>query len=262
MFRTRDFLLYLLAVGFLVVAIVYTAGSGIASDSQSWWSQNNFNSEEVAYTAVAPENKNVEPDRNQNLQAMKKKIAQVGIDSNLASVIAAVPDKVEEESEENIIEDNNTPGEILKCAHYSVSSMAWLPQGLKFEVVEGARIVFREANMSASGEGFSQGLGQEIVLQLPLRSIASVSKNCLPQDVVGIALDGSLLRNNENGMYSIFGKETLVGYALDGFPVHGLNDTAKTDVCGGMVEDGQYRYYLSSTREGVIGCFAGEPVSL
>jgi hypothetical protein len=84
----------------------------------------------------------------------------------------------------------------------------------------------------------------------------------LPTDVVGIAQDGSLIRESEMALYGVFGGETLVGYALDGFPIYGSNPGAATDHCGGMMVGGQYRYYLSPERDSVINCFAGVPVTL
>ena len=86
--------------------------------------------------------------------------------------------------------------------------------------------------------------------------------SCLSSDIVGIALDGSLIRNGEHTLYSIFGAETLVGYALDGFPIYGAIGAPVTDNCGGTAMAGEYRYYLSSERTGVIGCFSGESVTL
>jgi hypothetical protein len=64
-----------------------------------------------------------------------------------------------------------------------------------------------------------------VVLQLPL-PFGPQGKTCLSYDVVGVALDGSLIRNNEHSLYQVFGSETLIGYALDGFPIYGLNKSS------------------------------------
>ena len=107
----------------------------------------------------------------------------------------------------------------------------------------------------------STDVSSSTVLQLPINSVQSNTKTCLKTDIVGIALDGSLMRNGEDKIYKIFGGETLLGYALDGFPIYGLN-TEETDSCGGTSVLGAYRYYLSDKRAGLIGCFSGSPIEL
>ena len=84
---------------------------------------------------------------------------------------------------------------------------------------------------------------------------------CLYSDVVGIAQDGSLIRNNEVGLYSVFGSDTLIGYALDGFPIYGKIKESG-DKCGGSVVNGQYRYSLSDQREFILNCFSAPPVRM
>ena len=79
--------------------------------------------------------------------------------------------------------------------------------------------------------------------------------------MVGVALDGSLIRNTEYPVYAIFGSESLIGYALDGFPMYGLS-TDVVDQCGGKSVDGQYGYYLRPDQTVVLDCFFGKPVSL
>jgi hypothetical protein len=99
------------------------------------------------------------------------------------------------------------------------------------------------------------------VLQLPTRTTPSTNPTCLASDVIGIATDGSLIRNNEVGLYGIFGADTLIGYALDGFPIYGAGVGA-VDACGGVVVSGVYRYQIQLKNETIINCFAGTPVSL
>ena len=95
-----------------------------------------------------------------------------------------------------------------------------------------------------------------------LRTWPSGTTSCLPSDVIGIALDGSLIRNNEAALYTVFGGETLIGYALDGFPIYGMTPLLATDRCGGVQIDGNYRYVLQPDRPGLITCFAGAPITL
>ena len=99
------------------------------------------------------------------------------------------------------------------------------------------------------------------VVRVTLPKLATLvsAKNCIPADIVGIALDGSLIRNNEYKVYGVFGEGTLVGYALDGAAIYGQTSSLATDACGGTVIDGVYRYYLSDERDGILGCYSGTP---
>ncbi len=253
MLRTRDFLLFLLTVVFLVVGIIST----IDSNSQHSWYGFDFMGGDHRYDAFLPENKSL--DREERLEIMREKVAKVDIDENLASVVVATisEDDEDKESSNDMGEMN---GEIKKCVNYSNVQPVWSPAGLKFEVVEGARVFYREIPSLTNSTGTLPV--RENVLQLPLRSGSLGVSQCLDHSVVGVALDGSLINNEDYTAYKIFSAETLIGYALDGFPIYGLNASVKTDSCGGVLEGGQYRYYLSDKREGMIGCFAGEPVEL
>src|SRR5690606_28864850 len=122
---------------------------------------------------------------------------------------------------------------------------------------EGARVLYREV----SGD-IDSDISSSTILQLPINSFPSDVKTCLNNDIVGIALEGSLMRNAEDKIYKIFGSETLLGYALDGFPIYGLDDSLVADSGGGASVSGAYRYYLNSSRSGLIGCFSGSPISL
>ena len=102
----------------------------------------------------------------------------------------------------------------------------------------------------------------EVVIQLPLRSVPLGTASCLPTDVVGIAKDGSLIRNSEVTLYAVFGADTLIGYALDGFPIYGARSGVALDECGGTGAIGQYRYYLEAERGYILNCFASEPISI
>lgn len=256
-FLTRDFALFLLTVAFLVVGITATVHQDLVS-------KNNFasvatsveGSPDVVYEAVLPQSENdARPSR---LASLREKIA--------ALVLAPVP---EEEVEEVVVaveeEAATVPGAVSLCSNYAPQFISWQPQGLKFEVVEGARIIYREGEpVSTVNELGETVLGlpvRTILAQLPLRSFPSPTKNCLSSDIIGIALDGSLIRNAEYPLYTIFGEETLLGYALDGFPIYGAT-SRKTDSCGGSAASGAYRYYLSADRAGVVGCFSGEAIAL
>jgi len=259
-FRTKDFLLFLITVAFLLVGITATVQSDIAkrSATSSLPALVVF-SEEMTYEAVLPEA--VAIDRPSRLASLRNKIAALVLDTPIEAEVTVLPEEI-------VKEEVVVPGAILHCPRYTTIAPAWVATGLRFEVVEGARLVYREVAalpvVSENASGTSQAAlasNHEIVLQLPLRSAPLLTKTCIATDVVGIALDGSLIRNNEHTLYQVFGADSLIGYALDGFPIYGVR-SQPTDVCGGSSVSGEYRYYLSTEREGVLGCFGGEPVSL
>lgn len=266
MIRTRDLFLFLASLVFLVVAIASSVEIG---STNTKWSEVVFNKEDIEYTAIVPE---IESDgRSENLAMMRDKVAEVGVSKNLASVISSeeVIKSADNEESSVAITDEVAIGFIENCPTQTITNVLWSPQNLKFEVVEGTRIIYRDMEVApvtidsaSSTEVALSTVTREVVLQLPLRSAPFGKTTCIDSDVIGVAVGGSLMRNNEQTAYRIFGSETLIGYALDGFPIYGLNDDADTDKCGGLVEEGQYKYYLSSKREGLIGCYAGAPVNL
>lgn len=262
-FRTRDFLVFMLTVAFLLIGITSTARMDISKKGQEasvvlFEGEN----EEVIYQAVLPEPEaDTRPSR---LAALREKIASLVL-SPTEEPAAEVAEDIKPAAEEV---GELVSGSVNLCSNYNATTPLWSAKGLLFEIVEGARIVYRVvyspavvANEISSSTVFVPP-SREVVLQLPLRTYPLTQKSCLNTDVIGVALDGSLIRNNEYSLYRVFGAETLIGYALDGFSIYGLSKDIKTDECGGSSASGEYRYYLSTEREGVLGCFGGIPTSI
>lgn len=257
MFRTRDYALILATITFLVVGIVTTIFSqggvfGIGGMSASVFEST---PEPESYEAIIAEN--TEPSKESRIESLRKKIAQLGLadeepEPPQEETATVIPEVTEEEAKD-ITEQ--------KCTYYGVHASAWNARGLIIEEAEGARLVYREVEGTVVGSSTAPTVTKDIVVQLPVRSVPMPSQHCVPSDVIGIATDGSLIRNSEVGVYSVFGPSTLIGYALDGFPIYGAS-AGPTDICGGTSVGGQYRYNLNPQRETIIACFAGVPVSL
>jgi hypothetical protein len=145
----------------------------------------------------------------------------------------------------------------LSCSEPVSYQGVWDTRGINFQESEGARVVYREDTSRATST-----FATEVLLQLPTRAYPIGAAVCPSTDVIGVALDGSLMRQNEVALYSIFGAESLLGYALDGFPVYGSFGAPPLDECGGAVVSGQYRYFLDADRPTLITCFSDTPVSL
>lgn len=253
---TRNFLLYLVLVGVLVVGVTTTVLVK-RSPQEATVIMGAQSETEPTYEAeaVVPEKLN----RVERLASMRAKIAALG-----DSIFSAPEPEVAVEAPA-VAEDEEAPRtEPLLCSSYQPDTRSWNPGPVTFTVVEGARLVTREvavATTTASGTPLTT-METQVVLQLPLRSAPLDTADCLPTDVVGIAKDGSLIRNDEVKLYTVFGADTLVGYALDGFPMYGTGSGASLDECGGTSTLGQYRYYLDAKRTHILNCFAGEPVKL
>ena len=143
---------------------------------------------------------------------------------------------------------------VALCPNYAIYSGFWDARGLTVSVVEGGKTITR-ASIDSS-------LPPELILQLPAGTSAGGNSTCLSSDVIGIANDGSLIRNDEAALYSIFGSQIIVGYALDGFPIYGGQAPAVVDLCGGATVNGQYAYYTNGEAAGILSCFSGSPVRL
>lgn len=256
MFRTRDFILFFAAIVFLLVAISTTTFSQLVStpvnETQTIFQP--ADTTEVSYgaTEASPEILS----REARLAEMRQKIAEGG----LLTISTAEPEIASEVEETEI--DPAELAQTIVCPTPALYTGSW-PRGVQHEVREGARIFYTESTAAqpAAGTSTPQATTEQVVLlELSVPFGPSAQPTCPTSDVVGVAQDGSLIRNFEIGLYSVFGENTLIGYALDGFPIYGVS-SIQTDECGGAVV-GTYRYYLSDSNETIISCFGGVPIKL
>jgi hypothetical protein len=253
--RTRDYTLMLGTISALLLAIgavVVVGVSGHFSQKAAVFVATTEGDQKYSAEISSPETVS----REQKLKDMKDKIASMS-----DQIIAAAPD-VEPAQTPAVPEaaEGVVPAE-QRCSTYHHGGAGWDTSGLIIAEVEGARLVYREVPHPAMASSSEGAPSRDVVLQLPLGSIPSSHQSCIASDVIGVAKGGSLIRNNEVGVYKVFGAETLIGYALDGFPIYGA-DSSKTDVCGGKMVAGEYRYQLSAKRDTIINCYAGSPVAL
>lgn len=258
MIRTRDFLLFVLATGFLLVAIAATvAGDQVVEESTPV----PVGGGDVAYQASVDDET---IDREAKRAQLRAKLAAE------TSVVTAPLDEgvfVREEDGVDEITLLSDSGAVQLCDQYSELAIVWPSSGIETVEREGARVVYVpeiavEEQVIGSTTKMVEVVNERVLLQLPMRTQPLPQNTCLPHDVVGVALDGSLIRNNEQGLYGIFGSGTLIGYALDGFPIYGSTSEVPVDECGGAMMGVQYRYYLHPERDGVLNCFSGVPAQL
>ncbi|MCA9362479.1 hypothetical protein KC906_03810 [Candidatus Kaiserbacteria bacterium] len=267
MFRTRDFLLVFTTVAFLVLSIGATLLKQYVAPATTTPSVQLATVTDREYDAevLLPETIS----REERLAEMRRKIAA----GNGFTVSAAPIPELESTLETEPAAPTSTTASttmgtivVFECPSYQVYGGAWPRSGVSLMVSEGNRVIYQEMEASllppSSATSSTQvTLQPNTLLQLPIKLTPALAPSCLPSDVVGVAQDGSLIRNVEAGLYGVFGENTLIGYALDGFPIYGVS-SVPTDACGGTTIAGQYRYYLSDEREMIINCFAAPPVAL
>ncbi|MFT7644750.1 MAG: hypothetical protein ACI9BF_000407 [Candidatus Paceibacteria bacterium] len=268
MFRTRDLLLISTVVLFLFFAIGVTV-----------WNQSSTNlvvSNPVILAEVSSQEYTAEvyvkesQSREERLDEMRKKIANSGDLSFSTPVSDLDTDLFIEIPEESVVSASEESEAVMpQCPRFSEYSGLWPVEGVLIDVVEGARLVYQEIvseyepapAMATSGTLLPLDTRRDVLLQLSIRTEPMPGISCLVSNVIGVAKDGSLIRNNEAGLYGVFGEGTLIGYALDGFPIYGTADFVG-DACGGQTVNGQYGYYLSVNRKVIMNCFAAVPISL
>lgn len=259
---TRHYAVMISIIALLVIAIAAVAYLGIgnrfsqgAAVFEATQEGDDSQSAVVATTEA--------PNRESRLEALRNKIAQSGVVADTSSPTS------EEPAPEDTSEPTDTPaaGTVAdeeneqRCGNYHQGGAGWDSRGLLIDEVEGGRLIYREVPGDPLASTSEPVVNKDIVLQLPVRSVPSPTHSCIASDVIGIAKDGSLIRNTEVGVYRVFGQETLVGYALDGFPIYGASNIT-TDDCGGRMVAGQYRYQLSTNRERILNCFASSAVTI
>lgn len=253
MIRTRNFLLYVLALVFLVSSIGYMVSRDIAAAYRS-------NTSQVAFVAAEPVEVDVVAtstiaDRSAYIARMKEKIARgEGIIEGAPVVLTSVDSTPVPPAMVPV-----TDRTVLWCpAQESVDAIvsSWQPSLIDIRTAEGARIVTRGLFDASSSRG--EMAIPDVLLQLPMRSARASYDSCLSHDIVGIALNGSLIRNNDAARYQ--DAHGLLGYALDGFPIYGpATPQTPLDACGGTDTGAGYQYHIRADENFVLGCFAAQP---
>ena len=269
MFRTRDFFLLFVTIMFLVVAISSTLISRIHKgiDTTVLMPFAGESIQDFSAEIYQPEAMS----REERLNHMRQQIAENGGVQFTApeEVLSKETELIQEEfsssSEEVLVESAVETG-ALRCPDYKQYEGIWLPQDIKFMITDQYRMVYHEYRSTQASSGTSAPpvatqTQQDIIVALPAWPVVQASANCLATDVIGIAQDGSLIRNYEIELYGVFEEETLIGYALDGFPIYGVS-TQAVDDCGGSVVSGGYRYTLSPSRDFILNCYRATPVAL
>lgn len=255
MIRTRDFLLFILIVVFLLMGIGTTLIYERINTVAGTVSKVDFDKETVEIEVIAVTSEN---DREANLARLKEKIA--------AGESISVPDIDTVAVPEPPVLDTNITNRVANyCsnqANYSQLKADW-PKKIVMREVEGARMVYEQVMVVASTASSTTPEIEEIpLLQLSLNQVRDSEDTCIAGDVIGITTTGALLTNNDVSRYGGVSDLTLIGYALDGLPIYGNRaNTSHLDNCGGVSEPLGYRYYLRPGENFILGCFAKTPAT-
>jgi len=251
-------------IAFLVMAIGVTVFNQVATPDYQSSDLRPAAAQSGEYTAVSVNSHDFS--RSEKLQIMKDKIAA----SKELSITA--PDPVEVIEEVQATTSSSTAPELADelqlCPTYAASNISWSPTDVQIQEAEGVRLVYRSQqtpavpeNTGSTSQAVATQPQRDILAQLPVRNIPAARPSCISTDIIGIATDGSLIRNDEAGVYGIFDNATLVGYALDGFPIYG-SAAAAGDACGGVMTAQGYRYQISPQRDTIIHCYSANPIRL
>lgn len=263
MVRTRNFLIFVGAIGFLVLAIALTlllterslVGSGFVPAGEYSMTTATYTAE----VALAPDT------RADRLSTMRRKLRDI------KSQFTAPAEPVIESADEAEVTPEAPPetteaetvGTVALCPTSRTQAIVWPVSPQKYAVRTNQRVFYAETVTPATDASSTPVTVETVALTLPLRTEALSFTSCIASPVVAVTTTGLPIRNSDFSKYQGVGASTLIGYTLDGFEIYGeAGAGVVTDECGGTAQSGTYRYYLSDTRPGILGCFAGIPVLL
>jgi len=255
MIRTRDFVLFIIVVLFLLFGIGTTLIYEKFEAASGSVARVVFNQEAVV-PEVAP--KTEIDERAANIARLKEKLKEGSEISvpDIDTVVTPPPPPAAESV------TNRTAIYCPTLIDRTELKAKWSAKTAVREV-EGARMVYESVMQVAStASGTSAALNETPRLQLSLSQVRESQDSCLTSDVIGVTTTGALLTNDAAVRYQGVSELTLIGFALDGLPIYGMRtDTSRLDNCGGESGPLGYRYYLRSGENFMLGCFAGSPTN-
>jgi len=262
MIRTRDFLLYILVLSFVVIGASYTGFSGraVAEVQELFFTS----SAPVESTAITPSASDERSTRWAELRA--RLAAGDGYLDDAPPVFTSVDQTAQQLQAEAA---TNTPTftgtrTVTWCTGPQPSRLlANWPAQAQLEMVEGQRVVTeRVAEMVQTGSTTETVVREEFFLSLPVRTVRSTFTSCLPDTLIGITTAGQPLLNSDAARYANVSMTQVIGYTRDGFSVYGpVADEAVLDECGGQYVAGQYQYHVRLSESFILACYAGVPAS-
>lgn len=264
MIRTRDLYVFTLILLFLSVCIAVT----ILLDVRAFSHKSAFLllDTNVSSTTFSANATLTRLNREENISRLRKAILEND------SVIIPNPSVTEVvETTDNVSTSTHTTAvmTVQRCAEPddAISYTRTWPLDDVFVVVkDGYRSVVEisktSPSLSSVGTTTASSTQPSVTIKTHLKlqenPLQSGNTYCVPSDVIGITLQGSLMFNADAHLYMSKTENELIGYARDGFPIYGVYEGA-VDSCGGYMHALGYRYTLSKDRTYVLGCYVGSP---
>lgn len=263
MLRTRDVVIFISALMFVLVGIVLTLIFDERNGFRDSMAVPYFEVSTTTYEAQKPE---TELDRKSIIERLR-------------SALQTTPREVEpepsvEESPSQAADDPaanpEVPLGVVLCGGDDTQDAVqfWPASGVEIFLEEGFRKVaiaaepdvdLTSSSTASSSEAADPG-PRNILISLLVSPVQNGSDSCVPGEVVGVTVNGSLILNSGAAFYRGYGPEYLIGYARDGFPIYGFYE-GQVDACGGYMHSSGYRYTVSPDRPQLIGCFKGTPAT-
>jgi hypothetical protein len=253
MINTRDFLLFVVAVLFLLVSITATWAHRPASFVADSMLQANVTS--GTEYSVEEEVVTVR-DRQSTVDRIREKIvASTFLEEASPSVVVS-----EEVEEDDTTTSTDTESDLASVAPVYCSEVnsgvatlqSWPRENMSWVVSGSVRQLMVVAE---DGTSFPR-------VNIPLYPVAYAEPTCLDSEIIGVTVGGALIFNGDAIVHANTSSDTLIGYARDGFPIYGLSSNESTDQCGGYQAYDGYRYTVDPNRSFMIGCFKAYPQSL
>jgi hypothetical protein len=263
MIRTRDLLIFVAVLFFLGIGIAVTL---LLEHTAPFLEEDGFSLDQTqtASTSYTAKTHSASIDRNSVIARLREALALNPSEVEPNPSVEEVP---QEETKE--ADSESAASSIQSCGGSDDAlsySQSWPLTGVSFAVVGGVRSVVHAApsssqnvDVNASTSASSSLPSTKTLISFPVAPSYGALEYCVPSEVVGITTSGSLMFNTDASFYRGYGKEYLIGYARDGFPIYGYYEGA-VDSCGGYMHPSGYRYTVSPDRDHLIGCFKA-PVS-
>lgn len=260
MIRTKDLVLFVVALIFLTVAIVFTLAR-----SQSG---NETNDDSIHFSEANPP---IELSATYEEKVLDRSSIIARLREALAKdhTVSSKPVEVAEETDmdETATQTTNTNEVTLnKCSDEKDAinfSRNWPRENVSVQVAEGVRAVSEIVTTlpitTASGTLPTPSISVRPLATLPLVPTLA-EPSCLASEIIGVTIDGSLIFNSDAIAYYNRSSDYLIGFARDGVPIYG-SYSGQTDSCGGYMSGSGYRYSVSPDRNFIIGCYMGLPNS-
>ena len=260
MIGTRDLVLFVVTLLFLVVAIGFTivlkqTGTDEVDSRAELTLSAGADVDSVEHTA--------DIDRSARIAQLREKLAKgEGVIAYGEPVFESVDTRNATDTRDGTHMSVRSLNQCAVQRPYTNAIATW-PTTSSVSIVtsEGARIVVAETEVSDGNSSSTDTTTQtRTLLQLPLRPATGAVDSCIDNAVIGVALDGSLIRNDETWRFRGLAAQSIIGYARDGVPIYAAGvDESRLDACGGYDPGTGYRYHLRNDELFVLGCFAAPP---